>query len=129
MQTFAINITDNSEVECNETFSIAILSLTTCGVTIGSNRVSEVIIRDDDGKYLIVKKISLQYQVFAGVSGLNFDEIVPDINQIRPFSNYVDNPQSELKYFSRYRKISLKNSSTKDFLKLLLFIMVINSGD
>ena len=51
MQTFAINITDNSEVECNETFSIAILSVTTCGVIIGSNRVSEVIIRDDN-KYL-----------------------------------------------------------------------------
>ena len=56
MQTYTINITDNSEVECNETFSIAILSVTTCGVTIGSNRVSEVIIRDDDGEYLIVQK-------------------------------------------------------------------------
>ena len=57
MQTFAINITDNSDVECNETFSMAIISVTTCGVTIGSDRVSEVMIRDDDSKYLIVQKV------------------------------------------------------------------------
>ena len=28
------------------------MSVTTCGVTIGSNGISEVIIRDDDGKYM-----------------------------------------------------------------------------
>ena len=56
MQTFAINITDNSDVECNETFSMAIISVTTCGVIIGSDRISEVVIRDDDGKYIIVQK-------------------------------------------------------------------------
>ena len=51
MQTFTINIIDNDIVECNETFSVTMVSVTTCGVTIGSNRISEVMIRDDDGKY------------------------------------------------------------------------------
>ena len=51
MQTFSINIIENDIVECNETFSVTMVSVTTCGVTIGSNRISEVMIRDDDGKY------------------------------------------------------------------------------
>ena len=50
MQAFAINITDNSIVECNEKFNVTMTSVTTCGVTIGSDRISEVMIRDDDGK-------------------------------------------------------------------------------
>ena len=51
MQPLAINIIDNNIVECNEMFNVMMVSVTTCGVTIGSNRISEVIIRDDDGKY------------------------------------------------------------------------------
>ena len=50
MQAFAINIIDNNIVECNEMFNVTITSVTTCGVTIGSDRVSEVMIRDDDSK-------------------------------------------------------------------------------
>ena len=50
MQPLTINIIDNNIVECNEMFSVAMVSVTTCGVTIGSNRISEVMIRDDDGK-------------------------------------------------------------------------------
>ena len=50
MQPFTVSITDSSIVECNEKFNVTIMSVTTCGVTIGSNRVSEVIIRDDDGE-------------------------------------------------------------------------------
>ena len=51
MQTFTINIIDNATVECNEMFNVTMVSVTTCGITIGSNRISEVMIRDDDGKY------------------------------------------------------------------------------
>ena len=51
MQSFTINIIDNDIVECNEMFNITMMSVTTCGVAIGSNRISEVMIRDDDGKY------------------------------------------------------------------------------
>ena len=51
MQPLTINIIDNDIVECNEMFNITMVSMTTCGVTIGSNRISEVIIRDDDRKY------------------------------------------------------------------------------
>ena len=50
MQQLLINIIDNNIVECNETFTIAMISVTTCGVTIGNNNNSEVMIRDDDGK-------------------------------------------------------------------------------
>ena len=51
MQTFLINIFDSNLLECNETFIITMVSVTTCGVTIGSNNNSEVMIRDDDGKH------------------------------------------------------------------------------
>ena len=51
MQTFIINIFDNNLMECNETFIITMVSVTTCGVTIGNNNNSEVMIRDDDGKH------------------------------------------------------------------------------
>ena len=51
MQPLTINIIDNNIVECNEMFNATMVSVTTCGVTIGSNRISEVMIRDDDGKY------------------------------------------------------------------------------
>ena len=51
MQLLTINIIDDNIVECNEIFNVTIVSVTTCGVTIGSNRISEVMIRDDDGKY------------------------------------------------------------------------------
>ena len=50
MQSFIINIFDNNLMECNETFIIKMASVTTCGVTIGINNNSEVMIRDDDGK-------------------------------------------------------------------------------
>ena len=50
MQSLTINIIDNNIVECNEMFNVTMVSVTTCGVTIGSE-ISEVMIRDDDGKY------------------------------------------------------------------------------
>ena len=50
--TLTININDNSIVECNEMFSVAIVSVTTCGVTIGRSKITKVFIRDDDGKYV-----------------------------------------------------------------------------
>ena len=51
MQPLTIDIVDNNIVECNEMFNVTMMFVTTCGVTIGSNRISEVMIRDDDGKY------------------------------------------------------------------------------
>ena len=50
MQPLTINIIDNNIVECNEMFNVTMVSVTTCGVTIGSNRISEVMISDDNGK-------------------------------------------------------------------------------
>ena len=35
MQPLAINIIDNNIVECNEMFNVTMVSMTTCGVTIG----------------------------------------------------------------------------------------------
>ena len=54
MQIFTIHIAENNIVECDETFNIIMMSVTTYEVTIGSNRISEVIIRDDDGKHMHV---------------------------------------------------------------------------
>ena len=51
MQTFTINIVDNGIVECTEIYRVTIVSVTTCGVTIGNNNNSEVMIIDDDGKH------------------------------------------------------------------------------
>ena len=51
MQSFTISIIDNNIVECNEAFNVTVMSVTTCGVTIGNIMNSEVMIRDDDGKH------------------------------------------------------------------------------
>ena len=50
MQSFTIDIVNNSIVECDETFTVTISSVTTCRVTIGSDSSTEVIITDDDSK-------------------------------------------------------------------------------
>ena len=50
-QTFMINIINDSIVECIERFNVRITSATTCGITIGTNNMSEVVITDDDSKY------------------------------------------------------------------------------
>ena len=49
--SFTINIINDDVSECNEMFSL-MLSISTppCGVDIGRNDISEVTIRDDDGK-------------------------------------------------------------------------------
>ena len=52
MQPFTVNINNNDIVKCNEMFNVTMMSVTTCGVTIGSNGISEVMIRDDDGKHV-----------------------------------------------------------------------------
>ena len=54
MQPLTINIIDNNIVECDEIFYVTIVSFTACGVIIGSNNISEVMIRDDDGKHKII---------------------------------------------------------------------------
>ena len=58
-QPLAINIIDNNITECNEAFNVTIVSVTTCGVTIGSNNISEVMITDDDGKHWFIMIISV----------------------------------------------------------------------
>ena len=64
MQPFTINIAENNIVECNEKFNVIMMSVTTCGVTIGSNRISEVIIRDDDGKHMFfIVSVTLENNV------------------------------------------------------------------
>ena len=50
MQSFTVAISDDDIVECDETFIVTITSVTTCGVTVGSNNMSEVTITDDDSK-------------------------------------------------------------------------------
>ena len=59
MQTFQINVVNNNIVECDETFNVTIVSVTTCGVAIGSNNISEVMITDDDGKHSFIMIISV----------------------------------------------------------------------
>ena len=49
-QSFTVPIVYNNIVECNKTFIVTMLSVATCGVTIGNNNRSEVRIADDDGK-------------------------------------------------------------------------------
>ena len=50
MHTFLINIINNDIEECIESFNVRIISVTTCGVVVGNNNISEVIITDDDSK-------------------------------------------------------------------------------
>ena len=49
-QSFTIATVNNDIVECDETFTVTISSVTTCGVTIGRDNSTEVIITDDDSK-------------------------------------------------------------------------------
>ena len=49
-QQFTISIANNNIVECVETFTVTISSVTTCGVTIGSVSSTEVRITDDDSE-------------------------------------------------------------------------------
>ena len=60
-QPFTINIIDNNIFECNETFNVTIVSVTTCGVTIGSDNISEVMITDDDGKLKFILSLCSCY--------------------------------------------------------------------
>ena len=49
-QEFTMTIVDDNITECNETFTVTISSVTTCGVTIGSDSSTVVRITDDDSK-------------------------------------------------------------------------------
>ena len=49
-QSFILNITNDDVVECNETFSITIESVSYCGVTIGNINTSEITIFASDGE-------------------------------------------------------------------------------
>ena len=67
MHSFTISIVNNNIVECDETFNVIIMSVTTCGVTIGSDDRTVVRIADDDGRknvivYVCVKLKNFNYQ-------------------------------------------------------------------
>ena len=49
-QLFAIGIVDDDVMECDETFTVTILLVTTCAVAISNNSRTEVMILDDDGR-------------------------------------------------------------------------------
>ena len=49
-EAFTVAIVDDNIVECVETFTVTISSVTTCGATIGSHSSTEVRITDDDSK-------------------------------------------------------------------------------
>lgn len=53
-QPFTILIVNDIIVECNETFNVTIVSVTTCGVAIGSNDRTVVRIVDDDGRQIVI---------------------------------------------------------------------------
>ena len=53
-QLFNIPIINSNTVECNETFNVIIKSVTGCGVAIGNNHSSEVIIKDNLSKYTCI---------------------------------------------------------------------------
>ena len=57
MHSFTIDIINTNTVECIERFIVRIISVTTCGVTVGSDNTSEVIITDDDSKLVIIKEL------------------------------------------------------------------------
>ena len=51
MQSFTVNIIDDDVVECIKTFNVRILSIESCGFTIGSNNTGEVKIIDNDSRF------------------------------------------------------------------------------
>ena len=63
IQPLTINIPDNKIVDCDKTFNVTMVSVTNCGITIGSNRISEVMIRDDDGKHKFFIDIHIQSNI------------------------------------------------------------------
>ena len=58
LQSFTVAIINDDIVECVEAFSVVILSVTTCGVTISNNR-TEVTITDDDGEQMFCDAITI----------------------------------------------------------------------
>ena len=50
MQSFKIDTVMSMTVECIETFNITIMSVSTCGVAIGSDNTSTVMIKDNGSK-------------------------------------------------------------------------------
>ena len=49
-QLFTIPVVDDDVMECDETFTVTILSVTTCAVTFSNGSRTEVMIVDDDGR-------------------------------------------------------------------------------
>ena len=56
-------------MECVEAFSVVILSVTTCGVTISNNR-TEVMITDDDGEQMFCYAIIIIYVTIRAKTSL-----------------------------------------------------------
>ena len=49
-QPFTVAIVNDDVLECNETFTITILSVTGCAVTVSNTSRTEVMIVDNDGR-------------------------------------------------------------------------------
>ena len=72
-QPLTINIINNNIVECDETFNVTIVSVTTCGVTIGSNNISEVMITDyGKHKFIMINFCYRKQQKLSGIKLLWF---------------------------------------------------------
>lgn len=52
-QSFRLTIHEDNIVECSETFNVTIASISSCGITVGTNDNIEVIITDNDSKQII----------------------------------------------------------------------------
>ena len=53
-QSFTVAIVNDDIMECDETFTVTILSVTGCAVTISNTSRTEVMIVDNDGRKIIL---------------------------------------------------------------------------
>ena len=69
-QSFVINITDEI-VECNETFSLIMVSASTCRVAIGNINISDIMIIDNDSKHHFITNSGRAFGANTPSSQLN----------------------------------------------------------
>ena len=65
-QSFTVAIVNDDVMECDEMFTITILSVTGCPVTISNTSRSEVMIVDDDGRknYIVDSQLTGLHTVY-----------------------------------------------------------------
>ena len=52
-KSFTINIINDNTIECDEKFKV-MLTTGTCGINVGRTNSTEVIIKDDDGREMLI---------------------------------------------------------------------------